>query len=335
MSTRIKGIEELEKYNYAINKWYKGKRKILTVLSAPGNTPLIFKEIIESSLNNDKKVLYLWNGKEINKELIKKLEVKNKEYSYYSKVEDKASLAFVNIENYKIIKSKYNLCIIDDITLCEIKNKDEIIKVIEYLYLFCEKLIVYNIEKLITSGEFLEVLPLKRKLPFVEPRFINTRVDLDEEIPYKVYDYLMWFKKNNKKTVILLPNEKKVNKIYDNYTELLASKNIKLYKYLNQSDMKIKDKIYKEKNNDVFIVTDKIECYKSTENINFIVIVTNDADINYKKILFLCAQAGIYQGKTLGEVIICSKGNTKDMEIAKKLCRSYNKNLWEKGLVKY
>ena len=44
--------EELEKYNYSMKKWYKGKQKMLTVISVPGNTTLIFKEIIEEALNN-------------------------------------------------------------------------------------------------------------------------------------------------------------------------------------------------------------------------------------------------------------------------------------------
>ena len=70
MSERIK---ELEKYNYSIKKWYKGKRKILTIISSPGNTTLIFKEIIEEVLNNNQKVLYTWNGTEVNKELLKRL----------------------------------------------------------------------------------------------------------------------------------------------------------------------------------------------------------------------------------------------------------------------
>lgn len=331
MSERVK---ELEKYNYFIRKWYKGKKKTLTIISVPGNTTLIFKEIIEEALNNKQKVLYAWNGKEVNKDLLKKLQT-NEDYSYYSKEENYSSLGFVNIENYKIIKNKYDLCIIDDISLFEIKSRNQIIEALEYLFLYCNKIIIYSIEKLTPSGEFLDVLALNRKQPFVEPRYITTRVNLEEEIPYRVYEYIEWFKKNCEKVIILLPNEKKVNKIYENYTELIASKGIKLNKHLEKSNTRIKDKLWKEKKNEVLILTNIIENYKSIDNINFIVIFSGEDKISFKKIVFLCAQAGIYKDKPLGEVIICSRIITKDMEMAKDLCRSYNKSLWEKGLVKY
>ena len=42
-----------------MKKWYKGKQKMLTVISVPGNTTLIFNEIIEEALNNKQKVLYV------------------------------------------------------------------------------------------------------------------------------------------------------------------------------------------------------------------------------------------------------------------------------------
>lgn len=331
MSERVK---ELERYNYSIRKWYKGKRKVLTIISVPGNTTLIFKEIIEDALNNKQKVLYAWNGKEANKDLLKKIQT-NEGYSYYSKEENYSSLGFINIENYKIIKNKYDLCIIDDISPFKIKDRNAIIEAFEHLFLYCNKIIIYSIEKLTSSGELLEVSALNRKQPFVEPRYITTRVNLEEEIPYRIYEYIEWFKKNCKKVIILLPNEKKVNKIYENYTELIASKGIKLNKYLEKSNERIKDKLWKEKKNDVLILTNIIENYKSIDNINFIVIFSGEDKISFKKIVFLCAQAGIYKDKPLGEVIICSRIITKEMEKAKGLCRSYNKNLWEKGLVKY
>lgn len=334
MSSKAVAIKELEKYNYSIKKWYNGKRKILSVISAPCNTSLIFKEIIEESLRNKERVLYAWSGKEVNKEIIKKINT-NESYSYYLKEENDAVLGFINIENYKFIKTKYSLCIIDDITICELKSRNEIIEAFEHLFLYCKKIIIYSTEKLLPSGEILEVVSLNRKKPFVEPRYINTRINLEEEIPYKVYDYLKWFKKNSKRAIILIPNEKKANKIYETYTELIESKGIKINKYLDEYDIKIKDKLWKEKNNEVIILTNSIENYKVSDNINFIVLFSEEDNINCKKILFLCAQAGIHQNKELGEVIICCNEITKDLDKAKNICRSYNKNLWEKALVKY
>ena len=112
----------------------------------------------------------------------------------------------------------------------EIKNRNQIIEVLEHLFLYCNKLIIYSIEKLTPSGEVLDVLALNRKQPFVEPRYITTRVNLEEEIPYRVYEYIEWFKKNCEKAIILLPNEKKVNKIYENFNFLL-----KFFKFFTNS----------------------------------------------------------------------------------------------------
>jgi len=338
LNNRLVRIEELNKYNYFISKWYRGKRKILTIITSPYNTTLIYKELILFLLKENKRVLYVWDSEEINKELVYALKSKIKfTYSYISKEEVNSQINFISFKNLHKIKHQYDFCIIDDISLFSKLTKTNIRDAIEYLYLFCKKISIYTIEKIINSGETIYISDLRRNSPFIEPRIMNTKVNLEEEIPYKLYDYLSWFKENKSKVIIFAPYEDNVNKIYENYTELLKAKDIKIIKFLKNDSPKKIEVLYKEKNKAVFVITNNIKDYSAlnTSNINIVVLMSNNTLFTYKKLVFLCAEAGKNSNRTLGEIILVSKILSEDMEVAKNMTRNYNKEIWEKGLLKY
>lgn len=338
MNNRLIRIEELNKYNYLLNKWYRGKRKLLTIITSPYNSPLIYKELIFFLLKENKRILYVWDSEEINKELVSSLKTNIKfTYSYISIEEVNSRLNFINFKNLNKIKHQYDFCIIDDVSLFSKLTKSNIREAIEHLYLFCKKISIYSIEKVINSGEVIYISDLRRNSPFIEPRIMNTKVNLEEEVPYKLYDYLFWFKQNKSKVIIFAPYEDNVNKIYENYTELLKAKDTKIIKFLKNDDNKKIDALYKEKNKAIFVITNNFKSYSDLKgiNINIIVLMCDYSIFTYKKLVFLCAEAGKNSNKSLGEIILVSKTLTEDMELAKNTTRNYNKEIWEKGLLKY
>ena len=207
LDNKLINLKEFNNCTSKINKWYNKQSKILSVITNPYNTTLIFTNIIKLLLKENKKILYIWNGENYNREILEALKKDelNFKYSYIEDKEGSENLVFINFKNIKSIKEYYDLCIIDDISNYSIFSKEELRECIEYIYVYSKRIISYGIEKIINMGMSFEISDLIRTKVFVEPRIITTRVKLDEDMPYTLYDYLMWFKSNNKKVIIYVP----------------------------------------------------------------------------------------------------------------------------------
>lgn len=337
-----RGISNLKEFNNCIskiNKWYSKKLKILTIITNPYNSNLIFLDLIEKILKENKKILYVWGFSGVNKEIISELKVKkiNFSYSFVDEKEGKENLVFTNFSNINKIGNGYDLCIIDDISTYSVVSKEKLRSYAEYLYLYSNRIIIFSIEKVISMGRSITLSDLQRNIPFIEPRIITTRVKLDEDIPYMLYDYFMWFKNNIKKVIIFLPTEEKVNKVYRYYTEGLKIKNVKIIKFLKNDNLKNIDLFYKLKNDSVFIITNNIRNYiKDGINISIVVLFADDMLFDYKKIIYFCSEVGenIERDNT-NEVLLVTKEISKDMDLAKDIIRGYNKEIWERKLPNY
>ncbi|WP_066895759.1 hypothetical protein [Clostridium nigeriense] len=337
LDNKLINLKEFNNCTSKINKWYNKQSKILSVITNPYNTTLIFTNIIKLLLKENKKILYIWNGENYNREILEALKKDelNFKYSYIEDKEGSENLVFINFKNIKSIKEYYDLCIIDDISNYSIFSKEELRECIEYIYVYSKRIISYGIEKIINMGMSFEISDLIRTKVFVEPRIITTRVKLDEDMPYTLYDYLMWFKSNNKKVIIYVPTEEKINKVYNYYTNDLKIKDTKIIKYLKKESIKQIDYIYKVKNKSAFVITNNIREYtKGEDNIDIVALFADESFYNYKKIIYFCADVG-KATKNLGEVLLVGKDISRDMDLSKDIARSYNKNIWEKGLLNY
>ena len=339
LDNKLINLKEFNNCTSKISKWYNKQSKILSIVTNPYNTSLIFLNIIKSLIKEKNKILYVWNGEGYNRELIESLKKDglNFKYSYMEEKEISANLVFVNFKNIRNIKGCYDLCIIDDISKYSTFSKEEIREYIEYLYIYSKRIISYSIEKIINMGTSFNISDLIRREVFVEPRIITTRVKLDEDMPYTLYDYLMWIKSNNRKVIIYAPNEEKINKIFNYYTNELKIKDIKIIKFLKNNTVKDIEYIYKIKNKSVFIITNNIREYSKGEvGIDIVALFADESFYNYKKILYFCADVGKnIKNKYMGEVLLVAKDISEDMDLAKDMTRGYNKNIWERGLLSY
>lgn len=330
---------EFNNFTSRINKWYNKQSKILTIITNPYNSTLIFIDLIERILKENKKILYIWGGNEPNKDIVEILKERNLNftYSYIEEKEGKEDLTFLNFTSTSKIKKNYDLCIFDDISIYSKISKEDLRKCVEDLYLYGNRMIIFSIEKVVNMGKSIFLSDLKRSKPFVEPRIITTRVKLDEDIPYTLYDYLMWFKSNNRKVIIFVPTEEKINKLYNYYKEELKIKDVRIIKFLKGDNLKEIELIYKLKNKSVFVITNNIRSYaKETNDIDIIALFSDDIFYSYKRIIYFCSDVGKNtKDDKMGEVILVAKEISKDMDLAKDMTRGYNKEIWEKGLLNY
>lgn len=328
-------LKEFNSCKASIDKWYNKENKVLSITTNPYNTNLIFIDIIQKVINKDKKVLYVLNDEKSGKNIIeylKKNEIKFT-YSYVKENVIDSNITIVNYKNINKIKEFYDLVIIDDISSYSNISNDEIIRIMEYIYIYSKRIIMYTMERLIKVGYYFEVSDLIRKSLFVEPRFITTRVNLDEDIPYLLYDYLVWFREMKRKVIIYVPNEEKVHKIYNYYIDKLRLKDIKIIKYLNDFIDKDLENVYKIKDKTVFIITQNLIKY-NLNDIDIVVLYSDDNYYDYKKLTYL--STGIKNEKNSlpkREVILVSNEISNEMDKSKELIRGYNKKIWEKGLL--
>lgn len=320
-----------------INQWYKKESKMLTVTTSPYNTTLIYSSIISEIIRKGGKVLYIWGNEEENKELINniKLKIDNVKHAFLKSKEENLDITFTSFKNIINIRGYYDLCIIDDISIFSLMSKENIIELVEGMYLYNKRIIIYSVEKVASMGERIEISPVETKRPFVEPRIINTRINLEEDIPYALYDYLKWFRDNKRRVVIYVPTSDKVKKVYNYYNEILKLDNVKLINLeIGESTKKV-EKLINIKDRAVFIITNCYGQYLSNiNNLDIIMLFSDNRFYSYKKILYLCAEAG-KDNERSGEVLMVSRDVSSDMETSKIMSRDFNKKIWEKGLLRY
>lgn len=320
-----------------INQWYRKESKILTITTSPYNTNLIYSSIISEVIRKKGKVIYIWGNEEEDRELINniKLKISSIKYAFLKSGQEDLDITFTSFENIINIRGYYDLCIIDDISAFSLMNKENIVELLEGIYLYNKRIIIYSIEKVVLMGSLIELASVVNNVPFVEPRIINTRINLAEDIPYALYDYLKWFRDNKRKVVIYVPTVEKVNKVYDYYNGVVKLDNTRIISFkIGESTKKI-DKITNIKDRSVFIITNYYGQYlNKINNLDIVILFSDNRFYSYKKILYLCAEVG-KDNERSGEVLMVSKYISVDMENAKKISRDFNKKIWERGFLSY
>ena len=323
-----------------IDDWYKkNEDKILTIITTPYNTCSIFKNIIDTLSRKGQKVLYVITGDFIESEIIKKIFFYRSSLRVDFKNDYKEMLKFIDFvsaNNIHELNSEYDLVIYDDISYFSQKSQIQAKLDLDYLYKKNKKLLVYSIETMLKNSKTLEMCDCLEKTPFIEPRVITTRIDLTKDIPYLMYDYLKWFKKNNRKVIIHTPSKEMVDMVYGYFIKTLKiSFRIRILKAKDKKQYKMLKSLHELKDKPLMIITDYIGDYLNmSNNIDIVIYFADDKFFNYKKLVYLCGKV-VMSSNGQGEVLLVSKGISKDMDKVKDIARNFNKNLWEKGLLSF
>lgn len=322
----------------SIFNWSYGKDMALNVIAPPFCSPDIFLKSIFKFIEAKKRVLYITGELEENVQILKSIkkqfDFRNYSYIRNNMIQSNALLTVCNYKNAVSLKEKYDLVIYDDINSFPKYNNLEIIDIITKCVKDTGKIICFSIEGIFKNQREILIPDRGNKKPLPEPRYVITRIDLNKDIPFMIYDYLNFSIENDRKVVIYLPNNKeKVHNVFSylcNFKSML-SKNI-MYFINGESDEKILYNFSRIKK--AILVTDD---YKdrgiSLDNTDVIVYFSDDIFFNYKKLVFFCGKVGRSDKLKASEVIFLANDETYDMDRAKNIIRYFNKESWEMGLL--
>lgn len=322
---------------YAIEKidyWYKKNIRFLTIVTVPFNTSCVFSSIIDVISRSNGKILYVWGKEKENRELVTSIKDYNSTitHSYIEKNFSNTDLSFIHYKNLHNINENFDLVIFDDITyFSNLKNAE----IREYLNICSDignRVILYSIEKVAFIGEKIELAAYNYKQPFAEPRVLTTRIDLNNDIPYTLYDYLKWFKENKHKIVIYVPDREKVSGVYDYFENKLKLSETKIIKVSKHDEIKRCERVLKYRDKAIFIITDKIEeLLEHCRMDDAVLLFSDNTKYTYKRILYICGQMRNANFK-IPEILLVSNNISEDMDKAKDMAREFNKRVWEKRL---
>lgn len=328
----------LDELKYAFDKidyWYKKKIKFLTIITVPFNTSCVFSNIISKISVNNGRVLYIWGKSGENRELINVIREfdSNITHSYIEKGNSNSNITFIHYKNLSKIDDQYELVIFDDITYFSNLSNVNVRELLDVCAKLGERVLLYSVEKMTLVGEKIELAAYNYKKPFIEPRILTTRIDLNSDIPFTLYDYIKWFKESSHKVAICVPSKEKLNLAYDYFSNKLKLSDAKIMKASKNDEIKMCEKVSKYKDKAIFIITNKIEelfeyCYID----DAVILFSDDERYNYKKLLYICGEIRNINLK-LPEVLLVSNDISKDMEKAKNMARDFNKKVWEKRLI--
>jgi len=317
--------------NHILN-WYSGKEKYINIISPPYNTSEIFMKLINESVKNKKKILYITEENDGNIEILRLFKDKTsfKEYSYYRGKElyENAKFIVSNYENAFSLNSDFDIIIYDDIRSLPKYSRIQIIELLDYLKNKNCKIIVYSIESVFDNCRALYIPVRSDMLPIVEPRIITTAVNINKDMPFVVYEYLKWFINMKNNVIIPILDENMMMNLFSylTYSKLGIDKRILLYRK-NSNLKNVLNKI----NGDIIITNDFDEVCEYVKNLNIAVYFYDKNKFSYKSLVYFCGRLkGGYRRK--GEVIFVANKENKDMEKAKNITRNFNKTAWEEGL---
>ncbi|MEG1256779.1 hypothetical protein [Clostridium sp.] len=312
-------------------------RKIekINVISSLNNKTSIFNKAFKWSLSEGKKILYIINEDResldvlgvISSNLVNYIDDKR-----YNVIHDKINICSHNIALY--IEEKFDIVIYDEVNSRPRYSKESIVRVMNYNCNNYGTMISYSMEKVFDKELTFYNLQKDRQVPIVEPRIITTRMNIEEEIPMGVYEYLKWSINTNKKVIIYVPDDEKVDKVYE---------------YLHHIKEKLTKNIFKEKLNKInrkdvsrfilseggILVTDDFnENFRGIHPLNVIVFFADHSNFNYKDLVYISSKVNRLSIAEREEVIFVCNNETNHIDKCREVLRELNKRAWEEGFLK-
>lgn len=308
-----------------LKEWFqRSKSKALNLVAVPymGIEPV--REICESVLESDGRVLYITGDEKESQLLMDAL------FDGITPEGLEQNLTVCGYQDALSASGEYDLAIYDDLNSFPYRRKVEVQNLIGYIFPRCKKLIAFSFEEILLNVETIEI-PMGGTGEYVsEPRIIETRVNIDDEIPVSIYEYLLWFVYEKKNVLIFTGDRIKSRRL----TRYLAKVDDSIMGYVidvNTVGTMGMSELVKDTEKAHIFVTDDIDDFLGVP-VNFEIIVhgADSIQFSYRELLFLCLRSG-YCNDENGEVIFLCQTQTPDIERTKNMTRHFNKVLWEKG----
>lgn len=319
-----------------IYEWSNGNEKVLNITSVPCNSSVYLLKTIISYVYNQKKILYITGENEKEIDLIENIKqfTSYREYTYIRSkdLSTESSLVICSYENAVASLKKYDLVIYNDIRSIPVYTKNDMIKLAEDKCKENGKIIFYSIEGIENDKREVLIPVSGSKLPQSEPRVVLTRLDINREIPYVIYEYLSWSLSSMRKVIIYVPGREQLINVYGHICEYGSNLTKNIYCYHKGDNVKVILNFKHVK--DGLLVTDDFSSIPNNmRNIDKMVFFANNEIYDYKKLVYLCGSNLHGKKDYRGEIIFLANSETDDMDIAKKIIRDFNREAWERNLL--
>lgn len=332
-------IENIESYiSRDIFNWSYGNDRFLNVIAPPFSSSKIMIEMVYSYIRSERKILYVTD--EVNN--IEIVEILREKYRFkkYTLIKEgsnynKSLFVVCNLKQLSQMKEIYSLVIFDESKITNEAGAEKFLSYVNNNFNAKAKYVYFGIESIFFNCKEI-ILPTRENLiPIVEPRFITTRLDLQKEIPFVAFDYLKWSLNEGRNVIIYAPNEEKVLMLYDYIIKLKEDLCKHIIFDLKEKNCGQNYKTFMVAKGAVIITDDFNKIYEGTRDIDIMVFFADDSVFNYKELIHFCGKVGRGEKVKRSEVIFLSNTISMDMEKAKDITRSFNKEAWERNLFQY
>ncbi len=313
----------------------KKKLNSINIISSLNNKTPIFDEGIKWCLKEKKKILYIIDA---DREAVDILGILSGFIINY--IDDKNTRVYadkINVCNHNrglYLDEKFDVVIYDEINCRPRYSRESIIKVMNCCSNSYGTMIGYSVEPIFDNDLTMYNFKKSKETPIVEPRIITTRMNLEQEIPMVVYEYLEWSIKTNRKVIIYVPDNEKVDGVF-NYLYHIKDKltrNI-FKKKIGKFDRKDVSRFILSEYG-ILITDDFNESYGGIHPLNIMVFFADSIDFNYKDLVYISNKVNRISMEEREEVIFLCKSETEHMDKCREILRELNKKAWEEGVLK-
>ena len=326
-----------EKVSDLIYSWSKSGKARLDVVSLPQNGADIFTKTISEAVSEGKNVLYITDEKD-NIRLIESIK-RNSDFRGYTYLDNSPDSALTELTvcctaTAREIEDAFDLVIYDEINSMPKFSDSEIIEIVDVRTRADGKGIIFSVYNKFQNGESI-VLPVgDRKVPMIEPREIITRIDINEDIPFVVYDYIKWSINSNRNVLIYVPDEEKAEMVYIYIGRYCSGKCSGSSCYISgKTDVKVMKNFFRKKKS--IMVADDIEIPPGpTADTDIMVFFADDERFSVKILIHIASRVVKMERHSMGEVIFLCNESSAKLEEAKNIIRRFNRLAWEMGLLR-
>ncbi len=326
-SNKTKKVSKKSIEDRILGSFMKKVRKI-NVVSPLNNRAAIFNKTINYAINEGKKVLYIINK---DKDAI---DLSKERVNYIEDSSCEAKLGNINICNHNVaiyLEEKFDLIIYDEINSRPMYTRESISKLMINICSNYGTMITYSIEAVFRSGMTIYNLKEDLECPIAEPRFISTRIKLEEGIPNSVYDYLKWSINSNNKVIIYVPHKEKVDKIYKGLKDIKENLTSNIYRVKSDEPERKRFIRFLLAEEGILITDDFNEEHIGLKPVNIMVFFADSDVFTYKDLVYISSRVNRVLKNTKEEVMFICNNETDDMDRCRSILRELNKKAWEQG----
>lgn len=325
--SKMKKVSKQSVEDKILSNFMKKVHKI-NVVSPLNNRAAIFNKTIQFAIKEEKKVLYIINKEkeaiDLSRDLVNYIEMSTGEVK-----NGKINICSHNIALY--LEEKFDLVIYDEVNSRPIYTKESIIKLLNNISSKYGTVITYSMEVIFRNSMIIYNFKSDLECPIAEPRFISTRVKLEEGIPNCVYEYLKWSMNSNNKVIIYVPHKEQVDKIYKALKEIKESLTSNIYRVKSDESGRKRFIRFLLAEEGVLVTDNFNEEHIGIKPVNIMVFFADSDIFTYKDLVYISSRVNRVLKNTKEEVMFICNTETDNMDKCRSILRELNKKAWEQG----